>query len=121
MAQNMKPSSLVKAVEARKTKTTRPIKLDIRLSPEEMQSLDSKAKRIGATRSEYVRAAINRSRIVDRSPETVKFRIAVIHWCGLLNQYLKILNTSGPDPAVQAKVEKLIDWLQGQKEHYKML
>lgn len=121
MKEQTKPSGISGRSETAKIKVNRPHILLVRLSEEEWQVVNDKARQSGNTRSDLVRAALFRYRLSDKSAEVRQLFVHLIRGCGNLNQFLRHLNTYGQDESVMEQTRQLISWFQELRKKYAYL
>lgn len=105
-----KASTLSRIREQRVKQTKRTRNLVVRLTDDEMSRLESKARDLNLTRSEYCRAMVLGHRIRDKTPETRELTQHLIRGCGNLNQFQHYLNAHGKDDVTARKIKDIIDW-----------
>lgn len=105
------PSHLTTAAEKKHSgKETMPCRITIRLTPEQLQKVETAAKAKGHKPSAYCRLTILGRKVTDLSPETRKFRQALVNGGNNLNQLVRHMNQTGASKNDIKEVMELIAW-----------
>lgn len=87
-----------------------PSRITIRFTDEQMKKIGEAAKAKGHKPSSYCRNVILGRKVTDISPETRKFRQALVNGGNNLNQLVRHMNQSGANEKDLADVKEVIDW-----------
>lgn len=105
------PSHLTTAAEKKRSeKETMPCRITIRLTPEQLQKVEAAASAKGHKPSSYCRLVILGRKVTDLSPETRKFRQALVNGGNNLNQLVRHMNQAGASKSDIKEVMELIAW-----------
>lgn len=105
------PSHLTTAAEKKRSeKETMPCRITIRLTPEQLQKVETAARAKGHKPSSYCRLVILGRKVTDLSPETRKFRQALVNGGNNLNQLMRHMNQVGASKSDIKEVMELIAW-----------
>lgn len=105
------PSHLTTAAEKKRSeKETMPCRITIRLTPEQLQKVETAARAKGHKPSSYCRLVILGRKVTDLSPETRKFRQALVNGGNNLNQLVRHMNQVGASKSDIKEVMELIAW-----------
>lgn len=67
----------------------RTVLLAFRVTEDECKAIDERARKLGHKRSEYCRDIILRHKVIDKSPEELKFRRTLMNACNNLSFIVK--------------------------------
>ena len=105
------PSRLTTASEKKRSeKETMPCRITIRLTPEQLRKVEAAASAKGHKPSSYCRLVILGRKVTDLSPETRKFRQALVNGGNNLNQLLRHINQAGASKSDIKEAMELIAW-----------
>ncbi len=105
------PSRLTTASEKKRSeKETMPCRITIRLTPEQLRKVEAAASAKGHKPSSYCRLVILGRKVTDLSPETRKFRQALVNGGNNLNQLLRHMNQAGASKSDIKEAMELIAW-----------
>lgn len=105
------PSHLTTAAEKKRSeRETMPCRITIRLTPEQLQKVEAAASAKGHKPSSYCRLVILGRKVTDLSPETRKFRQALVNGGNNLNQLVRHMNQAGASKSDIKEVMELIAW-----------
>ena len=105
------PSRLTTASEKKRSeKETMPCRITIRLTPEQLRKVEAAASAKGHKPSSYCRLVILGRKVTDLSPETRKFRQALVNGGNNLNQLLRHMNQAGASTSDIKEAMELIAW-----------
>lgn len=107
-----KPSHLTRATEKKQVEAriTMPSRITIRFTKDQMKKIGEAAKVKGHKPSSYCRNVILGRKVTDISPETRKFRQALVNGGNNLNQLVRHMNQAGANEKDLADVKEVIDW-----------
>ena len=105
------PSHLTSAADKKRSeRETMPCRITVRLTPEQLRKVEEAARAKGHKPSSYCRLVILGRKVTDLSPETRKFRQALINEGNNLNQLVRHMNQMGASKSDIKEVKELIDW-----------
>lgn len=99
----------------RNPETLRVELIKFRVSPMEKTRILEKAKEHGLILSDYCRRTALVHSVPDRTPESQKFRLAIINGLNNLNQIARHCNTYGMSPAVMDDFQNIIKFFKNLK------